>query len=1157
MDDGAVRQPRFGVSEAADVTAVSDLLDSVAGMDARAVRMVLTVSQAALGAQHFDDALEVIAEHSLVALEAASFSIIRWERERGVLRTLVSVGELGPGEERWPKNEEYPLADYRYDMDLLRQGRSYVGSIDDEKDAASLAVLRQLEKESQLAVPVIYEGAMWGELWASGSRGRRFGPDDVRLLEAIAAQVSVAIGRAELFSEVSRYAYEDPLTRVANRRALDECLRGFEDRQATPTVLVCDLDGLKEVNDRDGHPAGDALLCGVAGALNDVASEFRASLVARLGGDEFCVVLPAGSRADAERFACTASRQIARELGPDVSLCWGGAVRVAEGTTAHELIAAADAALLEAKRLGPRRLRLRASGDRALPEPADLRRQSAVSGRRPVDSLIPRVVELLHRRRPATTLDALKLLTYELSNAVNAAAWSISSTTVDFAGIRTVQGIESALDLKSGLRVVEQAEHAVYPLADYPATAHALEDGCAFVAGVDLEGSDPAEVAALRELGYNALLGVGTFDGKRGYLLEIYSDTDHSELVAIAAHAHVLTHYCVQAVTGQHQTPRATTAALHAPAEDAEHLETSSPNRGTPSLRPPSIDADRAGSRLRLRECLHRARSAIGRGAPLPGTWLSPGHRLRGSGRRLPARRRIIEAGLLAAIIGFVITTVPGVRAEPGWSWWMDGILQNLAYGAAAVLCVLRTPKSSPDRMAWRIVAVGLASFGLANTYYQWFVQFLDPIPIPSLCDALWFAFYPLVYAALVLLMRARVDRLPLSLGLDGLVVGLGAATMGAAVVVPELVAHLGGSVAQTAVNVIYPVADLLLLALVVFAMSSFRWRPSPALWWLAAGLVVFGFVDSTYVVQAARGTYQPGGLLDAAWVVAVTLVAVAPGWDQRLRITRVPPTWAPLAAPLFAAAAAISVLMAARYTPITAVASFLAGATLLAALGRLAVAFFEARHATEHAQLARTDDLTTLLNRRGFHDQAASILAGTSATGNGQSTCALLLLDLDHFKDVNDSLGHSAGDQLLRRVAARLTVPLRGEDILGRLGGDEFGILLPHADREQGLQTAAALIAVLDETVELDGLQVQTDASIGIAISPEHGRDMGTLLRYADIAMYQAKRGQTGYLLYSDEAGGPCHHSGGNGTAVPSAPGHRAWRFGRVLPAQAVLAQR
>jgi GGDEF domain-containing protein len=324
MVDGVVKQPWGGAGKTTGSgPAVFGPLDSAAGCDVRALRAVLHVSQAVLGARHFDDALEVIAEQSLTALQAASFSISRWDRPRGVLRTLINVGELGPGEQRWPQDEEYPLADYRYDMDLLRQGRPYVSSVDDEADPASVALLRRLEKESQLAVPVMYEGAMWGELWATGTHGRRFGPDDVRLLEAIAAQVSVAIGRAELFSEVSRYAYEDPLTRVANRRALDECLRGLEDHQANPTLLVCDVDGLKEVNDRDGHHAGDALLRGVAGVLSDVASEFRASLLARLGGDEFCVVLASNSLAEAERFACTASRQVARELGPDISVCWG------------------------------------------------------------------------------------------------------------------------------------------------------------------------------------------------------------------------------------------------------------------------------------------------------------------------------------------------------------------------------------------------------------------------------------------------------------------------------------------------------------------------------------------------------------------------------------------------------------------------------------------------------------------------------------------------------------------------------------------------------------------------------------------------------------------------------------------------------------------
>jgi len=540
-----------------DETAVSHLLDPAASNDVRALRAVLKVSQAVLGTHRFDDALEVIAEQTLVALDAASFSISRWERERGVLHTMINVGDLGPGEERWPTDEEYPLADYRYVTDLLRQGRPYVNTLDDDDiDPADESLLRRLNKYSDLAVPVMYEGVMWGELWASGADRRCFGPDDIRLLEAIAAQISVAIGKAELFSEVSRYAYQDPLTRLANRRRLDECLRGLREGEGHPTLLVCDLDGLKEVNDREGHTAGDALLRGVADVLSDVASAFRASLVARLGGDEFCVVLPAASLPEAERFAHAASGQIARELGNDVSVCWGAAAGDSATCTGHELIAAADAALLEAKRLGPGRLRLRTPGDGALPAGVERRRRTALSGRRVTDDLIPRFVGLLDQVRPSTTLAALELLAGELSYALSAAGWTISVTTDDQTGIRAVCGVVSVLDPSSGLRVVGPPEDVVYPLAEYPCTARALAEGSAFVAGVDLSGSDPAEVRVLQKRGYRALLAVGIFDGQRGYLVEIYLDSDHTDLVALAPHARVLAHYCVRNVSGRRNGTR-------------------------------------------------------------------------------------------------------------------------------------------------------------------------------------------------------------------------------------------------------------------------------------------------------------------------------------------------------------------------------------------------------------------------------------------------------------------------------------------------------------------------------------------------------------------------------------------------------------------------
>jgi len=556
---GTQNPPVRGEHAIAGSEDVSHLLDAAAGDDVRALRAALKVSQAVLGAHRFNDALEVIAEQTRAALGAGSFSISRWERERGVLRTMINVGELGPGEERWPTDEEYPLADYRDVTELLGQGRPYATTLDDEDiDPAVEALLRRLNKYSELAVPVMYQGAMWGELWATGADRRCFGPDDVRLLQAIAAQISVAIGTSELFSEVSRYAYQDPLTGLANRRKLDECLRELGDNEDDPTLLVCDLDGFKEVNDREGHIAGDALLRSVAVVLSDVASGFWASLVARLGGDEFCVMLPSASLTEAERFAHAASGQIARDVRPDVSLCWGAAARDSQTSTGHELIAAADAALLEAKRLGPGRLQLRAPDHRARPAGVARRRAPAPSGQRATDDLIPRFVALLDQIRPSTTLDALELLAAELSNALSAAGWTISVTTDDQTAIRAARGVASTLNPLSGLRVLGLPEDkdVLYPLADYPSTARALAEGSAFVAGVDVSGSDPAEVQVLHELGYRALLVIGIVDGQRGYLVEIYRDNDPTELAVLAPLARVLAHYCVRTVAGGRNSTR-------------------------------------------------------------------------------------------------------------------------------------------------------------------------------------------------------------------------------------------------------------------------------------------------------------------------------------------------------------------------------------------------------------------------------------------------------------------------------------------------------------------------------------------------------------------------------------------------------------------------
>jgi diguanylate cyclase (GGDEF)-like protein len=193
----------------------------------------------------------------------------------------------------------------------------------------------------------------------------------------------------------------------------------------------------------------------------------------------------------------------------------------------------------------------------------------------------------------------------------------------------------------------------------------------------------------------------------------------------------------------------------------------------------------------------------------------------------------------------------------------------------------------------------------------------------------------------------------------------------------------------------------------------------------------------------------------------------------------------------------------------------------VLVALTRTTLTFREVRALADSRRQARTDELTGLPNRRSVYE--ALERADRDLTGG--SSLAVLVIDLDRFKEINDSLGHAAGDALLRQVGPRLTDQLRSGDLLGRLGGDEFVVVASDVDEAAALALGQRLRAELQRPFRFGSMALTVDASVGVAVGPGQSGSAEELLQLADLAMYSAKSGRTGAALYDDARDGQGRH--------------------------------
>ncbi len=211
----------------------------------------------------------------------------------------------------------------------------------------------------------------------------------------------------------------------------------------------------------------------------------------------------------------------------------------------------------------------------------------------------------------------------------------------------------------------------------------------------------------------------------------------------------------------------------------------------------------------------------------------------------------------------------------------------------------------------------------------------------------------------------------------------------------------------------------------------------------------------------------------------------------------------------------ALTLLVVGQFVSLPPVAATLATVTVLVGMARAGITIVDRLKVS--GRQAVTDDLTGLGNRRHLLARLGDAISDT------EHEVALLLIDLDGFKELNDTLGHHAGDQVLRQIGPRLQEALRPGDTLARLGGDEFAVVLAPGDEASASAAGLRLRAALEQTFAVGGIRVHIDASIGIALFPEHARDALGLLQRADVAMYEAKRTRTGHEVYLPERD---HHS-------------------------------
>ena len=442
---------------------------------------------------------------------------------------------------------------------------------------------------------------------------------------------------------------------------------------------------------------------------------------------------------------------------------------------------------------------------------------------------------------------------------------------------------------------------------------------------------------------------------------------------------------------------------------------------------------------------------------------------------------------------------------------------------AVAVLSGVRNLPAGRIRLPWLFLGASQVVYACADICFYVAHNIFGDDAFPALADPLYLAHYPLVVVGLILLIRSRTPGRDQASLLDAATVAVAAAMLSWLYLIgPQARADMP-SLAKI-VSVAYPVMDLAMFAVALRLILGPGRRPVSFLL-LAGNLLAIFTADTLYVMQQLNGTYQTGNFLDAVWLcgnLALGAAALHPtvarvadrasADDARLTRFRL----VVLAGAALIAPATLLVqysLGTLRDVPVIAAAC---AVLFMLAVARLAGLVADQR------QLATTDVLTGLRTRRFFGTQLPNEIARARRVG---TSLAVLIVDVDHFKSINDRYGHPAGDRVLVEVARRLRQSVRHADFIARYGGEEFALVLPEAT----LEAARAKVDLIRRTIEITTLDLPDDRepqrltiSAGVAVYPTDGNTIELLVAVADDRLLAAKRAGRNRVMITDEVEEP-----------------------------------